>query len=302
MREAFYVPYQPTPLQARRVLVLAPHADDEVFGCGGSLARLATDGAEIEVIIISQDQSGNDRLGESCAAAAVLGYPPPTQWEFTDRGLEAAVAELTQEVSETLERSRPDLVFAPSAWEMHPDHRAACSAALKACRDYADAAQARGEGVELRLALYEIGLPLAVTDFSDITPVLEQKRRAMQCFVSQLANQRYAEQIEGLNTFRSYTLGKQVRAAEALHLLDAGRPVPWPPLPDQQDVALWRCEAALMDAHAQQQAGAAALAEREQALAKSRARAQALQERLDTIHATRGWRWLSRLKRLLGRG
>lgn len=287
MREAWYVPYHTTPLEAERVLVLAPHADDEVFGCGGTLAALAAAGAEIEVMIVSQDTSDNDRLGESAAAAAILGYPAPTQWHYADRGLGAALTALIAQIGATLERLRPTLVFAPSPWEMHPDHRAVCDAALQAGRRHAEARRRCGEAVGLRLALYEIGLPLTVTDFIDITPVIEQKRRAMQCFASQLQSQRYAEQIEGLNTYRSYTLGKQVFAAEALHIVNAGEQTPWPPLPSQQDAALERCEMAL--------------AEHEQALATSRAETRRANAMLETIYATRGWRWLTRVKRLLGR-
>lgn len=304
MREAWYVPYQPTRLEAERVLVLAPHADDEVFGCGGSLAKLAAAGAAIEVVIISQDTSGNNRLAESTAAAVVLGYPAPTQWDYADRGLETAVPALIEQITEHLERLRPTLLFAPSAWEMHPDHRATCDAALQAGRRYATARRQRGDDAGLCIALYEIGLPLAVTDFIDITPHWALKREAMQCFTSQLAEQRYAEQIAGLNIYRSYTLGKQVVAAEALHLLNAGEQAPWPPLPSQQDVALWRCEATL--ARTQQHAEALArdipqTVALQQALTQSQAETRDAQAILETIYATRGWRWLSRLKRLLKR-
>ncbi len=291
MREAWYVPYHTTSLEAERVLVLAPHADDEVFGCGGTLAGLAAAGAEITTIIISRDASGHDRLSESRAAAAKLGCPAPRQWDYADRGLGAATKALTADIGEALECARPTLVFAPSPWEMHPDHRAVCDAALQACRRYADATRTRGERTGLRVALYEIGLPLTVTDYIDITPQLAAKREAMACFASQLKGQRYDEQIAGLNAYRSYTLGLEVRAAEALHVIKADAPTGWPTLPSQQDMALARCEAAL----------ATQTAELKQALAESRAEAERARTTLETIYATRGWRWLTRLKRLLGR-
>ncbi|WP_017430839.1 PIG-L deacetylase family protein [Vreelandella jeotgali] len=286
MREAWYVPYSPTRLHAERVLVLAPHSDDEVFGCGGTLAMLAAAGAEIEVVIVSRDESGHDRLGESHAAASLLGYLAPAQWHYADRGLEAALPELTQQVGDTLERLRPTLVFAPSPWEIHPDHRAVCDAAMQAAQRYADTHRQQHEEAELRLALYEIGLPLTVTDFIDITPHWQAKREAMACFASQLQSQRYDAQISGLNIYRSYTLGLDVQAAEALHILNAFTPASWPPLPSQQDMALVRCEAALAAA-------------RTNASAPEAEHANAM---LDTIYATRGWRWLTRLKRWLGRG
>lgn len=302
MREAWYVPYQPTLLAAERVLVLAPHADDEVFGCGGSLALLAAQGAKVRTVIVSQGDQATTRQAESAAAAAILGYPTPEHWNFVDRGLEDTLPALTARVAAVLDEMRPTLLFAPSPWEMHPDHRAVCDAALQAAAHYAETAGQRIENAPLTIALYEIGLPLAVTDFIDITPFWAQKQQAMQCFASQLDEQRYAEQIAGLNVYRSYTLGKQVIAAEALHIIKAGVPAAWPPLPSQQDVALWRCEAAFKHAQAQQQDATENIQALEQALAQSQAESRAANTMLDTIYATRGWRWLTQLKRLLGRG
>ncbi|MCX7176987.1 MAG: PIG-L family deacetylase, partial [Proteobacteria bacterium] len=76
---------------ARRVLVFAPHPDDEVFGCGGTLCLLAAAGADISVVIVSDGALGGNaadlvgrRESESLAAAEVLGYPPPTFWRLPD--------------------------------------------------------------------------------------------------------------------------------------------------------------------------------------------------------------------------
>ncbi|MFG6668621.1 PIG-L deacetylase family protein [Halomonas sp. HNIBRBA4712] len=310
MREAWYVPYAPAPLEGTRVLVLAPHPDDEVFGCGGALAQLAAKGAGIRVVIATQGPHAALRLAESTRAAEVLGYPAPINWEFSDRGLEHACAALADKLLDEIETFKPDLLLAPSNAEMHPDHRAACNAALEASKRYVERTNS-----SLSIALYEIGVPLPANQLVDISNEAELKARAMQCFPSQLAEQRYAEQIDGLNRYRSYTLGLSVSRTEAYHVLDAanGGDIE---LPSVQDQALWRCEAALGEAQAQAQADAQALeaikaesaalieqaVQARQALeASEQARARAERE-LQTIYATRGWRWLSRLKSLLGRG
>ncbi|WP_447553435.1 PIG-L deacetylase family protein [Vreelandella sp. EE22] len=346
MREAWYVPYHAGALQGQRVLVLAPHPDDEVFGCGGALTQLAAQGATIQVIIATQGPQAALRLEESTQAAALLGYPTPLNWDFADRGLEQAREALAERLWQTLEEFQADLLLAPSSWEMHPDHRAACDAALTAAARYSGR-QA------LTVALYEIGVPLSVNHLVDISPVAEQKAQAMQCFASQLAEQRYAEQIGGLNRYRSYTLGLAVTQAEAFHVLKPGEEHAEVVLPSVQDQALWRCEAALLQAqqdHAEsvgalrrelaqaQEAAQAASRERlnehqeqtqelahelaqelkaleqaYQALSAQAAETQAALENseharrgaeqmLETIYATRGWRWLSRLKSLSGRG
>tara|TARA_R110002049_G_scaffold114921_2_gene266570 strand:+ start:13562 stop:14452 length:891 start_codon:yes stop_codon:yes gene_type:complete len=296
MREAWYVPYSPTVFTQTRVLVLAPHADDEVFGCGGTLALLAKAGARIEVVIISQGALAEQRYAESASAAALLRYPAPLQWSFDDRGLEAAREPLTEQLLAHLKVYQPTLVFAPSYWEMHPDHRATCDAALQAGNMYT-----RTTGAELSIALYEIGVPLVVSDLVDISSVSTSKQQAMQCFTSQLAEQRYAEQIFGLNTYRSYTLGLGVSAAEAFHLVDAAKGVDRGALPSQQDIALQRCENAYHAEFAAHHAQATTNEELRQRLAERDSQYTELRAYLDAILASRGWRWLTRLKRLLGR-
>lgn len=217
------VPYQAVPcLEGRSVLVLAPHPDDEVFGCGGALAAHASRGDRIHVIVLTDGAYGRTgetlretiavREAESTAAAAVLGYPAPEFRRIPDRLLQADAA-LVGLLCTAIEVHRPDLVYSTSLREMHPDHwhlAAALRAALMRC--------ARPG---LCWASYEVGVPLAPTALVDITPHLALKRQAMRCFPSQLRQQRYDEQIEALNAFRSFTLGMDVLAVEAFHVVDS---------------------------------------------------------------------------------
>lgn len=214
--EQHFVPYAPTPLPpAATVLALAPHADDEVFGCGGALALHARAGVPVAVVIATdgaaREDSAADRLAESRAAAACLGIPAPTCWHLPDRGLEYG-EDLVERILRAIDETGADLMYAPSPAEAHPDHRALALAAIEAVR--------RSAG-NLRLALYEIGIPLIPTMLLDITAVHAAKREAMRCFASQLAYQRYDEQIDALNRYRSYTLPADVEVAEAFRVIDA---------------------------------------------------------------------------------
>jgi len=209
--------------------VLAPHPDDEVFGCGGALAQLVVAGVEVRVLILTDGvvswawadqppeqaerlrrEQGERRRAESRAAAALLGYPAPVFMGWQDgallqhEGMQAALAAKLAEFE-------PQLLLAPSVWEMHRDHRAVAQLALDLLR---------GAEFPCQLAFYEVGVPLAPNYLVDITQSQPLKARAMQCFSSQLKEQAYAEQIDGLNRFRSYTLGAAVSHAEAYCLLD----------------------------------------------------------------------------------
>ncbi len=59
--EHFFTPYECLKtLPGKRVVVLAPHPDDEVFGCGGTLAQMAATGAEIEIIVFTDGVLRNE--------------------------------------------------------------------------------------------------------------------------------------------------------------------------------------------------------------------------------------------------
>lgn len=202
------LPYQTAVPQARAVLVLAPHPDDEVFGCGGTLVQMKAAGAQvIEIILTSGDKAGDAavREAESSAASATLGLSVPCFWRLPDRGVTASVHVVERLMHEVVANG-VDLVLAPSPWEVHPDHRAACQLAFETVRRL---------GGTVRLGFYEVGVPLRPNCLCDITACVPLKRQAMDCFASQMLLQDYGEQVLALNRFRSYTLGHGVTHAEA---------------------------------------------------------------------------------------
>ncbi|TRZ70654.1 MAG: glycosyltransferase [Rhodocyclaceae bacterium] len=202
----------------QRVLVLAPHPDDEVFGCGGTLCLLAAAGARISIIIVSDGALGGESSGlveireaESRAAAQVLGYPAPTFWRLPDRGVRYGEG-LVVRILAAIESQNADLVLAPAITEVHPDHQAIAMATAEAMRRL---------GGNLRLALFEISAPLLPNSLVDISAVETRKLEAMKCFRSQLTEQPYDERIAALNRYRAYPLGPKAIAAEAFLIAEA---------------------------------------------------------------------------------
>jgi LmbE family N-acetylglucosaminyl deacetylase len=191
-----------------RVLVLAPHPDDEVLSCGGVVALHARRGDEVRIVVVTDGAAGDPegrypvdsyvelRRSESRAAAAILGTPVPEFWDFPDQGLAQAPG-VTERLGALLEEYRPDIVYRPPEVEMHPDHHALATA-------FAAAAGA----VEVAFADYAFDSWVAIrpTHVIDITTVWEQKRAAAEQFKSQLAYNDYARAIAGLNAFRSIFL------------------------------------------------------------------------------------------------
>lgn len=202
-----------------RYLVLAPHADDEVFGCGGLMALARTQGAEVRALVVTDgSQSHPDtpahelthqRQQEARAAAHVLGHEV-VFLAFKDRSLRYG-EELITALTEAIQAYGPDLVLCTPPTEPHPDHQSLGLAAMAAVMRV----QRRPD-----LAWYESGhLMVHATHVCDITTVAERKTEAMHCFVSQQSLLDYTRCIEAKDRFRSITLGGESRAAEAYHLM-----------------------------------------------------------------------------------
>jgi glycosyltransferase involved in cell wall biosynthesis/LmbE family N-acetylglucosaminyl deacetylase len=205
----------------RKALVIAPHPDDEVFGCGGTLSLLRSGGCMVTIIIVTNGALGDDsvdgklieiRAGESRAAAKLLGLDAPIFWGLPDRGVsygEILIARLIEAIAEF----DADLVFLPSPSDWHPDHQAIAFAGAEAIRRLGGLRQA---------AFYEVTDPLPNPSLiHDISAVEALKHQAMRCFPSQLQEQPYDSRISGINNFRALHLGAQVKSAEAFSLLSA---------------------------------------------------------------------------------
>lgn len=225
MSESQRIPYHPSALPvcgARGVLVVAPHPDDEVFGCGGCAALYAGAGIPVRSLVLTDGGLGGVRSGEGdlvatryqevICAAAILGYGAPIFGGFPDRSLQESIPAVTDLIVEQMNATGADVLFAPSLWEMHPDHSAAAQSALQAIKRL-------GNGYTL--VQYEVGVPLLPNRLVDISPVHTQKQLAMKCFVSQLAVQAYDRHISSLNVFRTYTLAPGIEAAEGVRVATA---------------------------------------------------------------------------------
>jgi len=124
------------PPAGKRILVLAPHPDDELLGCGGTLAAALTNDPTTEVFVLyltDGEQGGTSTAGagqiarlrrdEASRGRVVLGIGHAAYASFPDGGLEVGTDEIAY-VSETLDRFHPEIVMVPPPLDPHPDHRA----------------------------------------------------------------------------------------------------------------------------------------------------------------------------------
>jgi LmbE family N-acetylglucosaminyl deacetylase len=226
--EAEAIPYEPATLLGERLLVLAPHPDDEVIGCGGLVAQhrkanrkvrvvVATDGTAAEAAGDDRDAYRIRREAESSAALERLGRGVELEFlRFRDRELADSHELLAARLRTQLETFRPDLVLVPSPIEFHPDH-AALSRVF--CAVIERDAALFAELAVTRVAFYEVTQPIRPNTLVDITNVADAKYAAIAVHKSQTAVRNYAEYARGLNVFRTMTLPPSCKFAEAYYVM-----------------------------------------------------------------------------------
>lgn len=192
-------------------LVVAPHADDESIGCGGTVRALVERGVRVEVLLVTRPDPLDRRPLEHEQALQTLGAHAGPRLDYPQQRF-VADGEAVRRVVEALLRLRPALVLAPHRLELDRDHREVhrlVHAALRAYR-WLDTAPPP--------SVWEYEVWTAITYphvLVDITALAERKREAIACYPSQLEEHDYAAAALGLNAYRGGMLGRGRGLCEA---------------------------------------------------------------------------------------
>lgn len=221
---------QNTPRES--ILIVAPHALDEVLGCGGVAALAAAAGRRVEVLVVFGDGRDHDarRRDSAQAAADILGYGTPTYLGFPEnRGDTLPLGELIGPMEGALRERAPHDVYVPFGNSLHGDHKKTYQAAITAARPLP------GSPIRSLLA-YEIlsssdwapaaDGAFAPDSFAEITPVLAAKLDAIAAYDFEMRDEphaRSAQAVERLARMRGNTVGFE--AAEAFMTLRRRQPV-----------------------------------------------------------------------------
>ena len=222
-----------------RVLVVAAHPDDEVLGCGGTIAWHADNGDQVQILIVVEGSTSRQRqrdrsqvrddLSILAKAAQTAGYIlggegvgfldlPDNRLDSLDR------LDLTKRIEECVERHQPECIYVHHAGDVNVDHRRLHEAVVTACRP------TPGHVVK-RLLSFEVASstewqpPGSASAFQpnwfvDISDQWERKREALVAYSSEMRDWPHARSFEAVKHLARWR-GAQVNAepVEALSLL-----------------------------------------------------------------------------------
>lgn len=221
-----------------RVAVIAAHPDDEILGCGGTIARHIQNGDQVFVMIMAEGLTSRDRhrdrtekseeLSELAEAAQtanrILGTTSLTMEKLPDNRMDSLDRlDVIKIIEEFLQAHRPTIVYTHHAGDVNIDHRCIHEAVITACRPI--------PGSEVTTLLFfeiasstEWHVPGSAPAFCpnwfvDVSAQLEKKLDALRAYQSEMRPWPHARSVEALDhlaRWRGATIG--VDAAEAFVL------------------------------------------------------------------------------------
>lgn len=183
-----------------RVLVVAAHPDDEVLGCGGTIARLAQEGHDVYIAILGEgitsrypkrEEADPEMVrglhAKSRAVASLLGAKEPFMFSLPDNRFDSVpLLEVIKIIEEVIARVKPQVVYTQHGGDLNVDHSTIYRATLTATRPVAGNCVKELYAFEVpsssEWAFQQFAPAFNPNVFVDIEATLEMKIQAMQSY------------------------------------------------------------------------------------------------------------------------
>ncbi|WP_294144825.1 PIG-L deacetylase family protein [uncultured Selenomonas sp.] len=191
-----------------RILIVAPHPDDECIGAGGVLAQY---GAQCDVMLLTNGCACDQRKSSEHLIAVrreefVREMALAGVHQFWSLGIEDETLMSHTDCLLAFNLAPYDVIFVASHRDNHPDHQAASACVRRALAE---------QGGTPAVYEYEIATPLAdPSEYLDITDVMERKIALICCHASQIASFDYVGLAHSINAYRA-AQDKRIAYAEA---------------------------------------------------------------------------------------
>jgi len=187
---------------SKKILIVAAHPDDEILGCGGTVARLIKEGCIGYTLILGEGVTSRDANRErgkriqgieklkkqAHKANSIIGVKDVFVYDFPDNRFdEVALLDIVKAVEAVKYKVKPDVVYTHYWGDLNIDHRITCEAVLTACRPVKE---------EIVREIYSFEVPSSTewnypsafnpNMFVDITGTFETKIMALQCYDAEL--------------------------------------------------------------------------------------------------------------------
>ncbi|MDO9580166.1 MAG: PIG-L deacetylase family protein, partial [Bacteroidales bacterium] len=201
----------------KKVLVVAPHPDDETLGCGGTLLKHKNSGDKIFWMIVTNIQSENGwseeevqkRQKEINQVSAMYGFEKIFKLDFPTTMLDTIpYSDLITKISAVIQEIKPSIVYIPNHSDVHTDHQVTFKATISCCKSF------RAPFIR-KMLMYEC---LSETEFApalrenvfipnvfiDISEYLNRKLEIMKIYDSEVMDPPFPRSMETVISLAKY--------------------------------------------------------------------------------------------------
>jgi LmbE family N-acetylglucosaminyl deacetylase len=201
-------------MKSKKILIVASHPDDEILGCGGTIACLAQEGCEIYTLILGEGVTSRDDKRDikkrkeeikklktqAKKANRILGVKEVSFGDFPDNRFDTvSLLDIVKSIEEIKVKIKPDVVFTHYEKDLNIDHQITYKAALTATRPIKGETVREAYSFEI-LSSTEWNYPLSFSSnvFYDIKDTIDIKTKAMKIYKSELKNYPHPRSIRGI--------------------------------------------------------------------------------------------------------
>jgi LmbE family N-acetylglucosaminyl deacetylase len=217
---------------SQTVLVIAAHPDDEVLGCGGTIARHVAQGDAVHLIVMADGEGarnteGKNRLNErqraQCLASEILGVISSRSLAFPDNRMDGLpMLDVVQPLEALIREIQPATIYTHYHGDLNVDHRVTYQAVLTACRPQPGFSVREILSFEIMSSTEWAGLgspEFAPNVFVDISDYWSKKRAALEAYSDEMRpvpHSRSVDHLDALARHRGACVG--VERAESFLL------------------------------------------------------------------------------------
>ena len=209
-----------------KILVIVAHPDDEVLGCGATIAKHTKNGDKVQVVFVAdgfssrKSQEGARNL-PAIEAMCILGCEKPIFLDFTDNQLDTiSLLGIVKEIEKIINDFQPNIVYTHYFGDLNIDHQITHKSVITACRPQPDFCVKEIYSFETLSATHWQSSSMTDTFnpnyFVDVSDFIKQKIKALQCYDNEMRDYPHArsyEAVVSLSSFRGGSVG--VNNAEA---------------------------------------------------------------------------------------
>lgn len=198
----------------KKVLIIAAHPDDEILGCGGTIARLVREGHEAYTLILGEGITSRDEKrdrakrqkdienlkGQIQKANKTIGVEKIFTFDFPDNRFDSMpLLDIVKVIEDIKGKIKPDTVFTHYQKDLNIDHQITYRAVLTASRPLPDETIKEIYSFEV-LSSTEWNYPLSFSPdvFFDVSETIDLKLKAMAEYKSELRDYPHPRSLEGI--------------------------------------------------------------------------------------------------------